>query len=207
MVDLALSLGRLALALFLVVLNGFFVAAEFAFVRVRATSVEQLADEGRAGAGALQDVMTDLDNYLAVTQLGITLASLGLGWAGEPAIASLLEPVLGSVLPPALVHLVAIAIGFSIITFLHVVFGELAPKTFAIARTERLSLLLAPPMKLFYLLFYPGIVVFNGAANAFTSGLGVPPASESDETLGSERSGASWLAPARRATWTWRRSR
>ncbi len=184
MVELALSLGRLALALFLVVLNGFFVAAEFAFVRVRATSVEQLVEEGRAGAGALQDVMTDLDNYLAVTQLGITLASLGLGWAGEPAIASLLEPVLGSVLPPGIVHLVAIAIGFSIITFLHVVFGELAPKTFAIARTERLSLLLAPPMKLFYLLFYPGIVVFNGAANAFTSALGVAPASESDETLG-----------------------
>mgnify|MGYP000740103704 CR=1 FL=1 len=184
MVDIALSLGRLLVALVLVALNGFFVAAEFAFVRVRATSVEQLADEGRAGAGALQDVMTDLDNYLAVTQLGITLASLGLGWAGEPAIASLLEPVLGSVLPPALVHLVAIAIGFAIITFLHVVFGELAPKTFAIARTERLSLLLAPPMKLFYLLFYPGIVVFNGAANAFTSALGVPPASESDETLG-----------------------
>jgi CBS domain containing-hemolysin-like protein len=184
MVDLALSLGRLALALFLVVLNGFFVAAEFAFVRVRATSVEQLAEEGRAGAGALQDVMTDLDNYLAVTQLGITLASLGLGWAGEPAIASLLEPVLSSVLSPGLVHLIAIAIGFSIITFLHVVFGELAPKTFAIARTERLSLLLAPPMKLFYRLFYPGIIVFNGAANAFTSVLGVAPASESDETLG-----------------------
>ena len=184
MVELALSLGRLLVALLLVVLNGFFVAAEFAFVRIRATSVEQLAEEGRTGAGVLQDVMNDLDNYLAVTQLGITLASLGLGWAGEPAIASLLEPVLGSVLPPTFVHLVAVAIGFSIITFLHVVFGELAPKTFAIARTERLSLLLAPPMKLFYLLFYPGIVVFNGAANAFTRLVGVPPASESEETLG-----------------------
>ncbi|NHX35808.1 MULTISPECIES: hemolysin family protein [Halolamina] len=184
MVDLALSLGRLAVALVLVAVNGFFVAAEFAFVRVRATSVEQLVDEGRTGAGALQDVMTDLDNYLATTQLGITLASLGLGWAGEPAIASLLEPVLGSLLPPGMVHLVAIAIGFSIITFLHVVFGELAPKTFAIARTERLSLLLAPPMKLCYYVLYPGIVVFNGAANAFTNLLGVAPASESDETLG-----------------------
>ncbi|MBP1987657.1 hemolysin family protein [Halolamina salifodinae] len=184
MVDVALSLGRLLVALLLVGLNGFFVAAEFAFVRVRATSVEQLAEEGRAGAGALQDVMTDLDNYLATTQLGITLASLGLGWAGEPAIASLLEPVLGSLLPPTLVHLIAIGIGFSIITFLHVVFGELAPKTFAIAQTERFSLYLAPPMKLFYLLFYPGIVVFNGTANAFTHALGVPPASESDETLG-----------------------
>jgi len=184
MIDVALSVGRLALALFLVVLNGFFVAAEFAFVRVRATSVEQLAEEGRAGAKTLQGVMDDLDNYLAVTQLGITLASLGLGWAGEPAIASLLEPVLESVLPASLIHLVSLAIGFTIITFLHVVFGELAPKTFAIARTEQLSLLLAPPMKLFYYPFYPGIVVFNGAANAFTHALGVPPASESDETLG-----------------------
>ncbi|MCD2201117.1 MULTISPECIES: hemolysin family protein [unclassified Halobacterium] len=184
MADLGLSAAKLGVALFLVVLNGFFVAAEFAFVRVRATSVEQLVEEGRAGAGALQDVMVDLDNYLAVTQLGITLASLGLGWAGEPAVAGLIEPVLGSFLPETFIHLVAVAIGFTVITFLHVVFGELAPKTFAIAQTERISLYLAPPMKVFYYLFYPGIVVFNGAANAFTAFLGVPPASESDETLG-----------------------
>ena len=184
MVELAFSIGRLLIALVLVALNGFFVAAEFAFVRVRATSVDQLVAEGRPGAGALEAVMGDLDNYLAVTQLGITLASLGLGWAGEPAIAALIEPALGSVLPASAVHLVAVGIGFGIITFLHVVFGELAPKTFAIARTERLSLLLAPPMRLCYFLFYPGIVVFNGAANAFTSLLGVAPASESDETLG-----------------------
>jgi len=184
MVDVALSVGRLLVALFLVALNGFFVAAEFAFVRVRATSVEQLVEEGRTGAGALQDVMADLDNYLATTQLGITLASLGLGWAGEPAIASLLEPALTGLLPSSLIHLVAVGVGFSVITFLHVVFGELAPKTFAIAQTERFSLYLAPPMKLCYLLLYPGIVVFNGTANAFTHALGVPPASESDETLG-----------------------
>ncbi|WP_336336904.1 hemolysin family protein [Haloarcula brevis] len=184
MVTLALSAAQLLVALALVGLNGFFVAAEFAFVRVRGTSVEQLADEGRAGAGSLQAVMTDLDNYLAVTQLGITLASLGLGWVGEPAVAALLEPVLAPVLPESLRHLVAFGVGFSIITFLHVVFGELAPKTFAIARTERLSLLLAPPMKVFYYLFYPGIVVFNGSANAFTQLLGVPAASETDETLG-----------------------
>ena len=183
MVNAALSAGRLLLALFLVGLNGFFVAAEFAFVRVRGTSVEQLVEDGRPGSASLEGVMTDLDNYLAVTQLGITLASLGLGWAGEPAIASLLDPVLESVLPPGLVHLVAFGVGFGIITFLHVVFGELAPKTLAIAQTERLSLLLAPPMTLFYYLFYPGIVVFNGSANAFTRLIGVPPASESDETL------------------------
>ena len=184
MVNIALSLAQVVVALALVVLNGFFVAAEFAFVRIRGTSVEQLAEEGRTGAGTLQEVMVNLDDYLATTQLGITIASLGLGWVGEPAVAALIEPVLEPILPPGLIHLVAFAIGFSIITFLHVVFGELAPKTLAIAQTNRLSLFLAPPMKFFYYILYPGIVVFNGAANAFTRALGVPPASETDETLG-----------------------
>jgi len=184
MVNLALSAAQVVLALILVVLNGFFVASEFAFVRIRGTSVDQLVEEGRAGSETLQEVMTDLDNYLATTQLGITIASLGLGWVGEPAVAALIEPVLEPVLPASLIHLVAFAIGFSVITFLHVVFGELAPKTLGIAQTERLSLLLAPPMKICYYILYPGIVVFNGAANAFTQSLGVPPASESEETLG-----------------------
>jgi CBS domain containing-hemolysin-like protein len=183
MVDIVLAAGQLLLALFLVVLNGFFVASEFAFVRVRATSVEQLAAEDRAGSGALQDVMEGLDDYLAVTQLGITIASLGLGWVGEPAVASLLEPVLAPVVPESAIHLISFAIGFSVITFLHVVFGELAPKTIAIAQAERLSLFVAPPMRLFYYLFYPGLVVFNGTANAFTRLIGIPPASETDETL------------------------
>ena len=183
MVTVAVSLTRVAAALVLVVLNGFFVASEFAFVRIRATSVDRLVEEGKAGAETLQEVMTDLDDYLAATQLGITLASLGLGWIGEPAVAALIEPVLGPLLPQNVVHLVAFAVGFSFITFLHVVFGELAPKTVAIAQAERISLLLAPPMRLAYLLFAPGIAVFNGTANAFTTLIGVPPASESDETL------------------------
>ena len=183
MVDIALSAGRLVAALVLVVLNGFFVASEFAFVRIRSTSVEQLVEEGRAGSETLQDVMDHLDNYLATTQLGITVASLALGWVGEPAIAALIEPILGELLPSGLVHLVAIVIGFSIITFLHVVFGELVPKTMAIAQAERLSLFVAPPMKFFYYLFYPGLVIFNGTANGFTRMIGVPPASETDETL------------------------
>jgi len=183
MVDVAISVTRVVAALVLVALNGFFVASEFAFVRVRSTSVEQLVEEGRPGSGALQDVMEGLDDYLAATQLGITIASLGLGWIGEPAVAALIEPVLGPVLPANLVHLVAFAIGFSVITFLHVVFGELAPKTIAIAQAERVAMFLAPPMKVAYYLFSPGIVVFNGAANAFTRMLGVPPASETDETM------------------------
>jgi len=183
MVNVALSLARVLAALFLVVLNGFFVASEFAFVRVRSTSVEQLAEEDRPGSAALEDVMANLDDYLAATQLGITVASLGLGWIGEPAVAALIEPILDPLLPATLIHLVAFALGFSVITFLHVVFGELAPKTIAIADAERVSLLLAPPMKFAYYLFVPGIVVFNGTANVFTRLLGIPPASETDETL------------------------
>ncbi|MFC4542402.1 hemolysin family protein [Halosolutus amylolyticus] len=186
MVDLAFSLGRLAFAFFLVFLNGFFVAAEFAYVRIRPTQIDALVEEGRRSAKLLQEAEENLDDYLATTQLGITIASLGLGWAGEPAIASLIEPVLGSVLPAGSIHLVAIAIGFGIITFLHVVFGELAPKTLAIADAERIALLVAAPMKFFYYVFLPGIVVFNGTANFFTRLIGVEPASESDESHSEE---------------------
>ncbi|MFC4436145.1 MULTISPECIES: hemolysin family protein [Natrialbaceae] len=186
MVDLVFSTARIAAALVLVALNGFFVAAEFAYVRVRATAVESLVAEGRRGAETLQEAMDNLDDYLAVTQLGITIASLGLGWIGEPAVAALIEPVAGQFLPEGLVHLVAFAVGFSTITFLHVVFGELAPKTIAIAQAERIALFVSTPMKFCYYLFVPGIIVFNGTANAFTRLLGIPPASETDETLTEE---------------------
>jgi CBS domain containing-hemolysin-like protein len=185
-VDIALSLGRLAAALFLVALNGFFVASEFAFVRVRSTSVDQMVDEGKAGSKTLQDALGNLDDYLAATQLGITVASLSLGWIGEPAVAALIEPVLGSFLPAGTTHFIAVILGFSAVTFLHVVFGELAPKTLAIADAERIAILVAPLMKVFYYLFLPGLVVFNGTANRFTSMLGVPPASETEETLSEE---------------------
>ncbi|WP_121743425.1 hemolysin family protein [Natronorubrum halophilum] len=186
MVDLAISVAQLAGAFVLVFLNGFFVAAEFAYVRVRSSAVEQIVAEGRTGSAVLQEAVDNLDDYLAVTQLGITIASLGLGWLGEPAIAALLEPVLAPVLPENVLHLVAFAIGFSIITFLHVVFGELAPKTISIAEPERVALLVSPPMKAFYYLFVPGIIVFNGTANRFTRLIGIPPASETDETLTEE---------------------
>ncbi|MDF9746264.1 hemolysin family protein [Natrinema salsiterrestre] len=184
--DLAFSFGRLLFAFFLVFLNGFFVAAEFAYVRIRPTQIQTLVDEGRSSAKLVQEAEENLDDYLATTQLGITIASLGLGWVGEPAIASLLEPVLGPVLPAGTLHLVSIAIGFSIITFLHVVFGELAPKTLAIADAERIALLVAAPMKFFYYIFIPGIVVFNGTANFFTRLIGVAPASERDESHSQE---------------------
>ena len=170
------------LALFLVALNGLFVAAEFGLVKVRSTQVDGLVREGRRSSGLLKKATEKLDAYLSVCQLGITVSSLGLGALGEPAIASLLEPVLAAAgFSEALIHAIAFAVGFGIITFLHVVFGELAPKSVAIAKAEGTSLFVAPFMRFFYLLFYPGVVVFNGVANAVVRLFGVPPASESEE--------------------------
>ncbi|KTG08465.1 cobalt transporter [Haloprofundus marisrubri] len=186
MVDVVLSLGRVLLALFLVVLNGFFVAAEFAFVKIRSTQVDALVERGGRSATIVQEATDNLDDYLAVSQLGITIASLGLGWIGEPAVAALLDPVLEPILPAGTLHLVTFGVGFGIITFLHVVFGELAPKTLGIQEAERIALLVAAPMKLFYYLFVPGIIVFNGTANFFTRLAGVSPASEHDETHSEE---------------------
>ncbi|WP_440008385.1 hemolysin family protein [Halomicrococcus sp. SG-WS-1] len=185
MVDL-ISIGGLLLAFFLVVMNGIFVAAEFAFVKIRPTQVNALVERGKPGAKLVQDAIENLDDYLAVSQLGITLSSLGLGWIGEPAVAALIEPVLGQVVPAGTIHLVSFAVGFGFITFLHVVFGELAPKTFAIQEADRIALLVAPLMKFFYYAFMPGIIVFNGTANYFTRLVGVSPASESEETHSEE---------------------
>lgn len=181
MVEL-ISVAGLLFAFFLVFMNGLFVAAEFAFVRIRPIRVDALVEQGRPAAKSVQEAIQNLDDYLAVCQLGITLSSLGLGWIGEPAVAALIEPVLGSLLPAGTIHLAAFAIGFGFITFLHVVFGELAPKTFALQEAERISLVVALPMKFFYYVFIPGIFVFNGTANYFTRLVGVPPASESEET-------------------------
>jgi CBS domain containing-hemolysin-like protein len=177
---------KLFAALLLVVLNGLFVAAEFAFVKIRSTKVESMVREGQVSAGLVKEATGSLDAYLAVCQLGITISSLGLGALGEPAIAVLIEPLLASILPEGLFHAVAFGIAFGIITFLHVVFGELAAKSFAIAKPEGTSQLVAPFMKFFYYLFLPGIWVFNGTANAFVRAFGVPPASETEEAHSEE---------------------
>jgi CBS domain containing-hemolysin-like protein len=174
---------RILAALLLVALNGLFVAAEFSLVKIRATQVDRLVEEGRTSAGLVKEATGRLDAYLAVCQLGITISSLGLGALGEPAVAAIIEPVLEPLgVEGGTLHFIAFVIGFSIISFLHVVFGELAPKTIAIQSSERTSLLVAPFMKFFYYLLLPATVVFNGTANAFTRLLGYPPASESDET-------------------------
>ncbi|WP_458189213.1 hemolysin family protein [Haladaptatus sp. NG-WS-4] len=180
------SVGGLLVAFFLVFMNGLFVAAEFAFVRIRPTQVEGLVEQGKSGAKLVQEAIQNLDDYLAVCQLGITLSSLGLGWIGEPAVANLIEPVLEPVLPAGTLHLVSFALGFGFITFLHVVFGELTPKTFGIQEAERISIIVAPPMKFFYYVFMPGIIVFNGTANYVARLVGIPPASESEETHSEE---------------------
>ncbi len=170
-------------ALLLVALNGVFVAAEFAFVKIRSAQVDRMVQEGRASAKLVQGAIGKLDRYLAVCQLGITISSLGLGALGEPAIARLLEPVLGALgFSENLIHGIAFAVGFGIITFLHVVFGELAPKSFAIQKPEGTSLFVAPFMRFFYYLLLPGVVVFNGTANAVVRMFGVPPATEGAET-------------------------
>jgi CBS domain containing-hemolysin-like protein len=175
------SLGLFA-ALFFVALNGLFVSAEFSFVKIRATQVERLVQEGRASAQLVREATRKLDAYLAVCQLGITISSLSLGALGEPAIASLIEPSLGSILPENFVHAVAFAIGFSIITSLHVILGELVPKSVGIQRPEGTSLFIAPFMRTFYYLFLPLTIVFNGAGNAIVRAFGILPASEAEET-------------------------
>lgn len=175
------SLGLFA-ALFFVALNGLFVSAEFSFVKIRAGQVERLVQEGKASAKLVQTATRKLDAYLAVCQLGITISSLSLGALGEPAIASLIEPSLGSVLPENFIHIVAFAIGFLIITTLHVVLGELVPKSVGIQRPEGTALFIAPLMRAFYYLFFPLTIMFNGAGNAIVRAFGIQPTSEAEET-------------------------
>ena len=174
------SILKIIAALILVGLNAFFVAAEFAFVKVRSTRLAQLVAEGNKRALRAQECINHLDAYLSVSQLGITLASLGLGWLGEPAVASLINPLLQSwgINNLALIHSVSFIVAFALITFLHVVFGELAPKTVAIQRAESLALFLAGPMHFFYFVFYPGVALLNGAANKVVLLFGLEAESE-----------------------------
>ncbi|MDR3153260.1 MAG: hemolysin family protein [Deltaproteobacteria bacterium] len=157
---------KLLAAAFLVLLNAMFVAAEFAFVRVRETRLELLVQKGSARARLALFGQRHLEDYLSVCQLGITLASLGLGWLGEPAVASLIRPPmerlgLGS---EALAHSAAFVIGFGLITFIHVTFGELAPKNISIRAAERTVLFLAFPMRAAHVIFRPFVTILNASA-------------------------------------------
>ena len=168
--------------LFLVVLNGFFVAAEFAIVKVRWTQIEPLAKKKNMRAKLAENMLLHLDAYLSATQLGITLASLGLGWLGEPFVAELLRPLLLQlgVHSPTLLHSLSFTIGFSFITFLHIVIGELAPKSLAIQRARGTTLWVAMPLTIFYKGLYPVIWLLNKVANRALYVMGLRPASEQE---------------------------
>ncbi|MBC8638124.1 HlyC/CorC family transporter [Caballeronia sp. EK] len=154
-------------ALLLVALNGFFVAAEFGLVKLRPTRVKALARTNGLPGRLLAKVHGQLDAYLSACQLGITLASLGLGWIGEPAFATLLHPLFSllGVESEKLIETVSLFFAFTVISFLHIVVGELAPKSWAIRRAEQVGLWLATPLYGFYWLMYPFIWVLNTSAN------------------------------------------
>ena len=178
---------NLLLVVFLVLANGFFVAAEFALVAVRKSRIEALAAEGSKAAERLLGLLNNLNAYISATQLGITLASLGLGWVGEPAVAALLEPILlrlGEVTgaqflaSATVLHTISFIIAFSFITFLHIVFGELAPKTAALELSERVSLIVALPLQLFYKAFYYPIRLLDWTGTKTVRAFGLHPSGE-----------------------------
>jgi CBS domain containing-hemolysin-like protein len=178
--DTASLLGLLAVVA-LVAANGFFVAAEFALVKVRSTRIDQLVQEGKGAARLVRSEIDRLDSYIAATQLGITLASLALGWLGEPVLAHLIEPLFKNIAGEAsagLAHSVAIAISFILITSFHIVLGELVPKSIALQKAESTALFVARPLFIFARIFRPFILMMNGVANFVVRLLGMQAAGE-----------------------------
>ncbi len=177
----------LLLVVFFLLMNAFFVIAEFALVRVRKSQIDMAVAEKRRGALAAREVTTHINAYLSACQLGITLASLAIGWLGEPAVSAVLEaPLLAAGLPEASVYPICVAIGFILITALHVVVGELIPKSFAIFATEKYALHTAGPLRIFYKITYPIMVVFNGITNGVMRLFGHDPADEHEVYTGDE---------------------
>jgi putative hemolysin len=177
--DVLTAFGLLSVII-LVLANAFFVATEFAIVAIRRSRLEQLDAEGRRGAGAAKDIVGHLDAYIAACQFGITLASLGLGWIGEPALAGVIEPPLEQLIggfAPAASHGIAIGVAFAFITAMHIVIGELAPKGLALQRTEGTVLAVALPMQIFYRIFKLPILLLNAVGNGVLRLLGLRPAS------------------------------
>lgn len=178
----------IALAVVFVGLNGFFVLSEFAIVKVRRSKLEELAKKNQSNAKLALKITKSLDTYLSATQLGITLSSLALGWIGEPAIARLLERMFADFFADntILLHSVSFIIAFTFITLLHVVCGELIPKSIAIARAEKMTLFVARPLHLFRILFFPLIKVFDTLAGFALRRIGVEPATESENAHSDE---------------------
>jgi putative hemolysin len=188
-VNLSWAAGRFCPGLY----QRFFCRGRFALVGSRRTRIAQLADEGNAGARAAQDAIAHLDNYIAATQLGITLASLGLGWIGEPAVGHIFESLFEMVLPEDLAYTAgpgaAIAVGFSIVTMLHIVLGELAPKSIALQRPEGTAIVVARPTTWFLRIFRPIIYLMNTVGNAVVRLMGFEPVSGHERVHSAEELG------------------
>ena len=181
--DISYQVILVLFGLFLVFLNGYFVASEFSIVKVRETRIQELVQQGNHTARRARNVIRKMDEYLSATQLGITLASLGLGWIGEPAFAALFRPffaALGMGITSTLSHTLAVISAFLLITFLHIVLGELAPKSLAIRRPESVMLWITSPLIWFHKLSYPFIWTLNGMANFFLRLCGTTLMSDAD---------------------------
>lgn len=178
---------NVVIIVFLMAFTALFVASEFAMVKVRTTRIDQLLSEGNPKAEAAKKVISNLDGYLSATQVGITIISLILGWLGEPTIREILNPVFEWIhIPLSLKHIISFIIAFIVITYFHVVIGELSPKTIAIQKAEEILLLFAKPLILFYRLMYPFIWILNRSARLVTGLFGVQPASENEMVLSEE---------------------
>src|SRR6267143_4089443 len=173
------ALIAFGLTVILVLANGFFVAAEYAFVRIRKTQLDELAQQGSARARLSASVVDKLDQYISASQLGVTLCSLAIGWIGEPAVAALLAPVF-TWLPAPFLDFISFALAFGVITYLRIVVGELAPKYLAIQRALALALWCVYPLHLFYRVMYPFIALVNTSANAILRVAGIRSSDEID---------------------------
>ena len=183
-VELTIKLGAFAL---LIAATAFFVATEFAIVKVRTTRIDQLVAEGNKKAIKAKKVISNLDEYLSACQLGITITALGLGWLGEPTFELILHPLFDMIgLEGQVTSLLSFIIAFALVTFLHVVVGELSPKTLAIQKAEAVTLSLAGPLILFHNIMYPFIRALNGSARALTGLFGLKMVSESEEAHSEE---------------------
>lgn len=178
---------NLIMVAILILLTAFFVATEFAIVRLRSSRVDQMVFKGKKNAVAVQKVTGNLDEYLSACQLGITITALGLGWLGEPTVEKLLHPLFGILhLSGNWTRILSFLISFILVTYLHVVLGELAPKTIAIQKAEQISLLTAKPIIYFYKILYPFIWLLNGSANLLIKLFGLKPVSEHEEAHSEE---------------------
>jgi CBS domain containing-hemolysin-like protein len=182
-----LTIINLIVIAILIAFTAFFVSFEFAIVKIRSTRIDQLVSEGNKKAIAAKKIVSNLDEYLSACQLGITVTALGLGWLGEPTVEHMLHPLFTKFnVAESAAGILSFIIAFASVTFIHVVVGELAPKTIAINKAEAVTLIFAKPMIIFYKLMYPFIKVLNGSARVIVGIFGLKPASEHEEAHSEE---------------------